>query len=151
MYPDDLEQADAESLAAELNARVAAGHHIDMQAPWILKDSAYSPNSCQQRLGFTTMSDLIPLTKGAHGFGSSYDGHPLGSLGLMATSPPGAGPGPGRCAVTDRVSGSLVRLPRFTQLTAEEQGRVVDGVLSYQVAASVTDRKGTAGRSDSAP
>jgi hypothetical protein len=100
------------------------------------------------------MSDLIPLTMGAHGFGGSYDGRPLGSLGLMATSPPGAGSagsGPGRCAVTDRVSGSLVRLPRFTQLTAEEQDRVVDGVLSYQVAASVTDRKGTAGRSDSAP
>ncbi|MEV0287947.1 hypothetical protein AB0H36_27855 [Kribbella sp. NPDC050820] len=27
--PDDLEQTDAESLAGELNARVAAGHHID--------------------------------------------------------------------------------------------------------------------------
>jgi hypothetical protein len=53
--------------------------------------------------------------------------------------------------VTDRVSGSLVRLPRFTQLTAEEQDRVVDGVLCYQVAASVTDSKGTAGRSDSPP
>ena len=57
------------------------------------------------------MADLIPLTKGAHGFGGSYDGGPLGSLDLM----------------------------------------VVDGVLSDQVAASVTDRKGTAGRSDSPP
>jgi len=36
------------------------------------------------------------------------------------------------------------------QLTAEEQEWVVDGVLSGQVAASVTDRQGTAGRSDSA-
>jgi hypothetical protein len=49
-----------------------------------LKTSTYSPNSCQQRLGSTTMADLIPLTKGAHG--GSYDGGPLGSLGLMATS-----------------------------------------------------------------
>jgi dTDP-4-amino-4,6-dideoxygalactose transaminase len=41
--------------------------------------------------------------------------------------------GPGGCAVTDRVSGSLVRLPLFTQLTAGEQARVVDGVLSYSL------------------
>ncbi|WP_328989169.1 dTDP-4-amino-4,6-dideoxygalactose transaminase [Kribbella sp. NBC_01245] len=41
--------------------------------------------------------------------------------------------GPQGCAVTDRVSESLVRLPLFTQLTAEEQARVIDGVLSYPV------------------
>ncbi|MFC5265290.1 dTDP-4-amino-4,6-dideoxygalactose transaminase [Kribbella qitaiheensis] len=39
--------------------------------------------------------------------------------------------GPGGCAVTDRVSGSLVRLPLYSQLTEEEQNRVIDGVHSY--------------------
>lgn len=40
--------------------------------------------------------------------------------------------GPGGCAVTDRVTESLVRLPLFTQLTEAEQDRVIDGVLSYR-------------------
>jgi dTDP-4-amino-4,6-dideoxygalactose transaminase len=39
--------------------------------------------------------------------------------------------GPGGCEVTDRVSAELVRLPLFTQLTPDEQARVIDGVLSY--------------------
>jgi dTDP-4-amino-4,6-dideoxygalactose transaminase len=39
--------------------------------------------------------------------------------------------GPGGCEVTDRVSGEVVRLPLFTQLTEDEQTRVIDGVLSY--------------------
>lgn len=41
--------------------------------------------------------------------------------------------GPGGCEVTDRVSTTLVRLPLFTQLTEQEQSRVIDGVLAYQV------------------
>lgn len=41
--------------------------------------------------------------------------------------------GPGGCAVTDRVSESMVRLPLFTQLTEVEQDRVIDGVLSYRL------------------
>jgi dTDP-4-amino-4,6-dideoxygalactose transaminase len=41
--------------------------------------------------------------------------------------------GPEGCAVTDRVSESLVRLPLFSQLTEAEQGRVIDGVLSYRL------------------
>ncbi|MGH3465331.1 MAG: dTDP-4-amino-4,6-dideoxygalactose transaminase [Kribbellaceae bacterium] len=39
---------------------------------------------------------------------------------------------PGGCAVTDRASESLVRLPLFTGLTPTEQARVVDGVTSYR-------------------
>jgi dTDP-4-amino-4,6-dideoxygalactose transaminase len=41
--------------------------------------------------------------------------------------------GPEGCAVTDRVSESLVRLPLFSQLTDTEQGRVIDGLLSYRL------------------
>jgi len=39
--------------------------------------------------------------------------------------------GPGGCDVTERISGELVRLPLFTQLTEDEQTRVIDGLLSY--------------------
>jgi dTDP-4-amino-4,6-dideoxygalactose transaminase len=39
--------------------------------------------------------------------------------------------GPGGCAVTDDISGRLVRLPLFSQLTEHEQDRVVDGLLTY--------------------
>ncbi|HEY0470349.1 MAG TPA: dTDP-4-amino-4,6-dideoxygalactose transaminase [Kribbella sp.] len=39
--------------------------------------------------------------------------------------------GPDGCEVTERVSGELVRLPLFSQLTEDEQARVIDGVLSY--------------------
>jgi dTDP-4-amino-4,6-dideoxygalactose transaminase len=39
--------------------------------------------------------------------------------------------GPGGCDVTDDVSGRLVRVPLFSQLTEHEQDRVVDGLLSY--------------------
>lgn len=41
---------------------------------------------------------------------------------------------PGGCEVTEHVSNRLVRLPLFSQLTADEQSRVIDGVLSYQLA-----------------
>jgi dTDP-4-amino-4,6-dideoxygalactose transaminase len=39
--------------------------------------------------------------------------------------------GPGGCEVTERISGQLVRLPLFSQLTEEEQTRVIDALLSY--------------------
>jgi dTDP-4-amino-4,6-dideoxygalactose transaminase len=39
--------------------------------------------------------------------------------------------GPGGCDVTDDISGRLVRLPLFSQLTEHEQDRVIDGLLSY--------------------
>jgi dTDP-4-amino-4,6-dideoxygalactose transaminase len=39
--------------------------------------------------------------------------------------------GPGGCDVTDDISGRLVRLPLFSQLTELEQDRVIDGLLSY--------------------
>jgi dTDP-4-amino-4,6-dideoxygalactose transaminase len=41
--------------------------------------------------------------------------------------------GPGGCEVTERISGQLVRLPLFSQLTEEEQTRVIDGLLSYPI------------------
>lgn len=41
--------------------------------------------------------------------------------------------GPGGCEVTERISGRLVRLPLFSQLTEEEQTRVIDGLLSYPI------------------
>jgi dTDP-4-amino-4,6-dideoxygalactose transaminase len=39
--------------------------------------------------------------------------------------------GPGGCAVTEDRSSRLVRLPLFSQLTEEEQDRVLDGLFSY--------------------
>ncbi|ADB29626.1 TDP-4-keto-6-deoxy-D-glucose transaminase [Kribbella flavida DSM 17836] len=41
--------------------------------------------------------------------------------------------GPGGCDVTERISGQLVRLPLFSQLTEEEQTRVIEGLLSYPI------------------
>ncbi|WP_433014260.1 dTDP-4-amino-4,6-dideoxygalactose transaminase [Kribbella sp. CA-294648] len=41
---------------------------------------------------------------------------------------------PGGCEVTEQVSSRLVRLPLFSQLTEDEQTRVIDGVLSYNLA-----------------
>ncbi|WBQ04948.1 dTDP-4-amino-4,6-dideoxygalactose transaminase [Kribbella sp. CA-293567] len=43
---------------------------------------------------------------------------------------------PGGCEVTDRVSDRLVRLPLFSQLTAAEQTRVIEGVTSYDLVAA---------------
>lgn len=43
---------------------------------------------------------------------------------------------PGGCEVTERVSGRLVRLPLFSQLTSDEQTRVIDGVISYNLVAA---------------
>jgi dTDP-4-amino-4,6-dideoxygalactose transaminase len=40
----------------------------------------------------------------------------------------------GGCEVTEQVSRRLVRLPLFSELTADEQSRVIDGVLSYNLA-----------------
>ena len=39
--------------------------------------------------------------------------------------------GPGGCDVTDDISGRLVRLPLFSQLTEHEQDRVVEALLAY--------------------
>ena len=38
--------------------------------------------------------------------------------------------------VTERVSDRLVRLPLYSQLTSDEQARVIDGVISYNLVAA---------------
>jgi len=43
---------------------------------------------------------------------------------------------PGGCEVTEQISGRLVRLPLFSQLTPDEQSRVIDGVVSYDLVAA---------------
>ncbi|MEV6411745.1 dTDP-4-amino-4,6-dideoxygalactose transaminase [Kribbella sp. NPDC051718] len=43
---------------------------------------------------------------------------------------------PGGCEVTERVSDRLVRLPLYSQLTSDEQARVIDGVISYDLVAA---------------
>jgi dTDP-4-amino-4,6-dideoxygalactose transaminase len=50
------------------------------------------------------------------------------------------GGGPGDCPVTEEISGRLVRLPFFTNMTAETQQEVVEAVAQF--APSCTGRRG---------
>lgn len=44
--------------------------------------------------------------------------------------------GPGGCEVTEQVSGRLVRLPLYSELTSDEQARVIAGAISYNLVAA---------------
>jgi len=42
----------------------------------------------------------------------------------------------GQCPISEKLSDQLVRLPLYNSMTEEEQWRVIDAVMSFQVRSS---------------